>query len=75
ALPMQARLEAGKVFLLDKTHWLGEFEKELLSFPHAAHDDQVDAFAYISYMISDISHTKPFSSNIKKMTKGITSGF
>jgi predicted phage terminase large subunit-like protein len=75
ALPMQARLEAGKVFFLAQAHWLGEFEKELLLFPHAPHDDQVDAFAYISYMISDISHTKPFSSNIKKMTKGITSGF
>ncbi len=27
--------------------WLMDFEDELFSFPQAAHDDQVDAFAYV----------------------------
>ena len=38
--------ENGRVYWPDKEPWLGEWEAELLGFPAAAHDDQVDAFAY-----------------------------
>jgi predicted phage terminase large subunit-like protein len=31
------------VFLPQKAAWLPDLESELLSFPNAAHDDQVDA--------------------------------
>lgn len=37
-------LETGKVFLPRTAHWLAEFEAELIGFPHAKHDDQLDAF-------------------------------
>ena len=38
--------ENGRVYFPDKMPWLHEWEQELLAFPAAAHDDQVDAFAY-----------------------------
>ncbi len=36
-------LESGKVKLPEQAIWLPEFRRELLSFPSAKHDDQVDA--------------------------------
>lgn len=32
----------GKIYHLDHAHWQTDFEKELLLFPRAAHDDQAD---------------------------------
>ena len=40
-----AKLEAGKVWIPRKAPWLDGFMDELLAFPHAKHDDQVDAFS------------------------------
>lgn len=37
-------LEAKRVFLPNEAPWLLDFERELLSFPLARHDDMVDAF-------------------------------
>ena len=37
-------IEAERVALPKHAHWLSDFEQELVSFPHAPHDDQVDAF-------------------------------
>ena len=37
-------LESGRVFLPTEAPWLVEFERELLAFPNAKHDDMVDAF-------------------------------
>ena len=42
-LPLEARYEQGLVWHAPN---LREFEEELLSFPHGAHDDLVDASAY-----------------------------
>lgn len=47
--------ENGKVYHLEGADWLDLFEKELLTFPRASHDDQVDTITYllevaISYM-------------------------
>jgi predicted phage terminase large subunit-like protein len=39
----QGRFEAGRVMLPVEAPWLAEFENELLAFPHARYDDQVDA--------------------------------
>ena len=45
-------------------------------FPNAAHDDQVDAFAYISYMIPEAAGVSPIGANINRVLKGgITRGF
>jgi len=74
ALPMQARLEAGQVFFPKKACWLHDFEEELLMFPNAKHDDQVDAFAYISKMLESQTNEKPKSAGIKSNQK-ITLGF
>jgi predicted phage terminase large subunit-like protein len=37
-----ALIEAGSVFLPVKAGWLGKFETEVMEFPSAPHDDQVD---------------------------------
>lgn len=36
-------LEAGKVYVPYAAPWLAEFELEMMNFPHAKHDDQVDS--------------------------------
>ena len=48
AIPIAAMLEAGKIYFPDYSEWLSEFEQELSQFPDGKHDDQVDAFAYIT---------------------------
>lgn len=35
--------EAGLVYLPEKAPWLSEYERELMAFPNAKHDDQVDS--------------------------------
>lgn len=40
---VSALIEAGRLHLPRHAPWLGEFETELLHFPAARHDDQVDA--------------------------------
>jgi len=46
-------LEAGKVALPRHAPWLAEFEAEMNQFPHAPHDDQVDAFSQYLNWIRD----------------------
>jgi predicted phage terminase large subunit-like protein len=41
-----ALVDAGRVYLPGHAPWLGEFLDEVVSFPVAAHDDQVDVLAY-----------------------------
>ena len=38
-----ATVEAGKVALPTQAPWLTDFEMELMTFPNAPHDDQVDS--------------------------------
>lgn len=47
ARPVAYRYESGNVYHRYKAPWLQRFEAELLAFPGAAHDDQVDALAYL----------------------------
>ncbi|MCL2039628.1 MAG: phage terminase large subunit [Bacteroidetes bacterium] len=54
SLPMTALLEDEKVFFLNDANWLADFEEEVLNFPNGRYDDQVDAFAYITYMLNPI---------------------
>ncbi len=42
-LAQSARFEAGQVHVANDAPWLAEWMDELLSFPNARHDDQVDA--------------------------------
>jgi predicted phage terminase large subunit-like protein len=75
SLPMQVRLEGGKVYFLDKAHWLDDFEKELIMFPNARHDDQVDAFSYIAYMTNEIGNVTPKGAKLILKKEGITSNY
>lgn len=43
---VSALIEAGRLTLPVHAPWLADFEAELLGFPGAAHDDQVDALAH-----------------------------
>ena len=51
ALPVASRAEAGKVKLV-RGNWIGDFIDEATSFPHGAHDDQVDSVSGAVQMIS-----------------------
>jgi phage terminase large subunit-like protein len=41
-----ARFEAGQVFLPKEAPWLSEFLHEILAFPNARHDDQIDSVSH-----------------------------
>jgi predicted phage terminase large subunit-like protein len=47
AQSIQGRMAMGKVFFPEKAPWWPEARDQLLKFPAAAHDDFVDALAYI----------------------------
>ena len=73
---MQPSVEGEKVFFLKKAPWLNEFEKELTLFPNSTHDDQVDAFAYISYMKYNYSKSLPAGAKRDNTrVKGIAENF
>ena len=40
-----AKIEAGSLFLPESANWLDTFLEEVLAFPNARHDDQVDALS------------------------------
>jgi len=42
---VSAMIEAGRVRLPKNASWLADFESEMLTFPNAAHDDQVDSMS------------------------------
>ncbi|MEZ5654934.1 MAG: phage terminase large subunit [Sphingobium sp.] len=46
-LGVSAMIQAGRLFVPDRAHWLGDYTSELLGFPAARHDDQVDATAQL----------------------------
>jgi len=79
ALPMAARYESGCVYHRAGAQWLVDYELELVGFPGAAHDDQVDmaAYAYVLQQTIDlrIGATIPLSvintaSNIPTLGRG-----
>lgn len=47
AQSIQARMAMGKVYFPSRAQWWPEARDQLLKFPHGAHDDFVDALAYI----------------------------
>jgi predicted phage terminase large subunit-like protein len=46
SLTAQVRFEAGQIYLPTSAPWLAEYEAEMLAFPKAPHDDQVDVTSY-----------------------------
>jgi predicted phage terminase large subunit-like protein len=56
-----AKIEAGHVFLPRNALWLGDFQTELLQFPHGRHDDQVDSLSQFLAWIQKRSNEVSFS--------------
>lgn len=50
---VSAMIQAGRLFLPQASHWLGEFEGELLGFPSSRHDDQVDALSQLLIWVQE----------------------
>jgi predicted phage terminase large subunit-like protein len=46
-------LEAGRIWFPKDKPWRDEWDAELVTFPHAKHDDQVDVLAYAALQISN----------------------
>ena len=51
-----AKIEAGHVHLPRNAPWLHDFLNELLAFPNARHDDQVDSVSQFLYWIQQDIH-------------------
>lgn len=67
ALPACARYEEHKIFHPMGTTWVeSEWEKELLAFPNAAHDDQVDTVAYAAIQLPMIGFGGMRSGTVNK---------
>ncbi|OGU38041.1 MAG: hypothetical protein A2X61_16960 [Ignavibacteria bacterium GWB2_35_12] len=76
ALPMATKLESHIVYFRENAPWLMDFEDELEQFPNGTHDDQVDAFAYISEMVFSVSNAKPAGTRMRTIPEdSISSGF
>lgn len=52
---LQPRFAVGSVWFKSGAVWLSEIESELLSYPHGARDDVIDALAYVEQLA-----TKPY---------------
>lgn len=44
---LQPRFAVGSVWFRGAAPWLEKLEGELLAYPHGAHDDVIDALAYM----------------------------
>ena len=55
---IQPRFAVGTVWFKRNAAWLDKIESELLSYPHGAHDDVIDALAYMEQLAAE-----PFSVN------------
>lgn len=51
ARPIQGRMQQMRVHFPSGASWFQELQNEMLAFPSAKHDDQVDAMAWVGQMI------------------------
>jgi predicted phage terminase large subunit-like protein len=47
AMGASAMIQAERLFLPERAHWLADFTSEILGFPASRHDDQVDALSQL----------------------------
>lgn len=73
ALPLAAKIEAGKIYFNKSINCLAEIENELLNFPNAKHDDIVDSLSYAVEMSMKISEVQPVGYHRKR--ENLLSGF
>ena len=72
-IPAATRIASGCVYFISNNDneesrgipWLHDFEAELLGFPNAAHDDQVDVLSYAALVVID----NPFRNEKIDLTK------
>ena len=50
---IQPRFVVGTVWFQKGAAWLDKIESELLAYPHGAHDDVIDALAYMEQMANE----------------------
>ena len=50
---LQPRFAVGSVWFRARAVWLDKIEGELLAYPHGAHDDVIDALAYVEQMAAE----------------------
>ena len=53
---IQARIRASSVLFDKEAHWYPDLEDEMVRFPRARHDDQVDALAWLGLVINEVSY-------------------
>jgi predicted phage terminase large subunit-like protein len=53
AMSASAMIQAGRLFLPLRAHWLGDFTGEILGFPASRHDDQVDALSQLLLWVQE----------------------
>jgi len=56
-----AKIEAGHVYLPADAPWLADFVAEVLGFPYAGHDDQVDSLSQFLFWVSSRRDDPPFT--------------
>lgn len=66
ARSIQGRMQQGKVLFPRNAPWVMDVVRELLQFPNGAHDDQVDALAYLGLMLDEMVVTRPKPEPVKK---------
>lgn len=76
SLPATVRYEQGTVYHPARASWLEDFEKELLMFPNAKNDDQVDVVSYAAIKLPQISggHSRSSSQNSGRESQRARSG-
>ena len=66
----QGRFEAGRILLPREASWLADFENELLAFPHARYDDQVDALLlFLDWYIQHEPYIHPLIVSLPDLTR------
>lgn len=56
ARSIQARLRSGGIKFDKTASWYGELEDEMVRFPKARHDDQVDAVSWLGLTVDEMHH-------------------
>ncbi|PCI52556.1 MAG: hypothetical protein COB36_14785 [Alphaproteobacteria bacterium] len=73
AQSISARYAMGKVYHPSNAPWLADLEREMLSFPYAKHDDQVDPLSLIGRLLTDIWAARPSSPKQQSHSSGYSS--
>lgn len=74
AAPAAAFTEQHAAFFLRDAPWLEDFENELMGFPNALHDDQVDAYAHAINELANQGERERTPPVLKKQTTGMAGG-